>query len=216
MHAELVCSLQISKSISTQRQEWLLFDATHSSKRYCGLDVYTVSFAWCVYEGWNNSDAWVSNVQEIGSSSFFGLLTFFCLLQYSTQTENCGFSQWVDPPAIRPYQGYIDYLEHVVIYILKRELSEALASPNPSSSAGDGRCCKRLTYTCECHKKINSLRKIDLLHLHHLHPQPPRGYYGMPSQTPATICFPGSSHSTRLIRHVVIQFLNSLRHVTST
>jgi hypothetical protein len=77
MHAELVCSLQISKSISTQRQEWLQFDATHSSKRYCGLDVYTVSFAWCVYEGWNNSDAWVSNVQEIGSSSFFGLLTFF-------------------------------------------------------------------------------------------------------------------------------------------
>jgi hypothetical protein len=41
----------------------------------------------------------------------------------STQAENCGFSQWVDPPAIDPYQQYIDYLEDVVIYNLKRELS---------------------------------------------------------------------------------------------
>jgi hypothetical protein len=41
---------------------------------------------------------------QISSSSFFGLVTFSCLLQYSTQAENCGFSQWVDPPAIDPYQ----------------------------------------------------------------------------------------------------------------
>jgi hypothetical protein len=32
----------------------------------------------------------------------------------------------VDPPAIHPYQEYIDYLEDVVIYNLKQELSEAL------------------------------------------------------------------------------------------
>jgi hypothetical protein len=64
-----------------------------------------------VHEGWNNSDCrlwhypytWVSNVHEIGSSSCFGLLTFSCLLQYSTQTKNCDFSQWVDAPAIHPY-----------------------------------------------------------------------------------------------------------------
>jgi hypothetical protein len=37
------------------------------------------------------------------SSSFFRLVTFSYLSQYSTQAENCGFSQWVDPPAIDPY-----------------------------------------------------------------------------------------------------------------
>jgi hypothetical protein len=74
-------------------------------------------------------------------------------LQYSTQAENCSFSQWVDPPAIDPYQQYIDYLEDVVIYNLQQELSEALASPDPSSSAGEGRCCKCSTCTYECHKK---------------------------------------------------------------
>jgi hypothetical protein len=35
----------------------------------------------------------------------------------------------VDPPTIHPYQEYIDYFEDVVIYNLKRELSEALAFP---------------------------------------------------------------------------------------
>jgi hypothetical protein len=63
-----------------------------------------------------------------------------CLLQYSTQAENCGFSQWVDPPAIDSYQQYIDYPEDVVIYNVKRELSEVLASPDASSSAGQNRC----------------------------------------------------------------------------
>jgi hypothetical protein len=90
---------------------------------------------------------------QISSSTFFGLVTFSCLLQYSTQAENCGFSQWVDTPAIDPYQQYIDYLEDVVIYNLKWELSEALASLDPSSSAGEDRCCKCSTCTCEYHKK---------------------------------------------------------------
>jgi hypothetical protein len=49
--------------------------------------------------------------------------------------------------AIDPYQQYIDYLEDVVIYNLKRELSEALASPDPLSRAGEDRCCKCSTYT---------------------------------------------------------------------
>jgi hypothetical protein len=101
---------------------------------------------------------------QISSSSFFHLVTFSCLLQYSTKAENRGFSQWVDPLAIDPYQQYIDYLEDVVIYNLKRVLSEALASPDPSSSAGEDRCCKCSTCTCECHKKDWSL------YLHHLHP----------------------------------------------
>jgi hypothetical protein len=103
-------------------------------------------------------------MSTIFPSSFFCLVTFSCLLQYSTQAENCGFSQWVDPPAIHPYQQYIDYLEDVVIYNLKRELSEALASPDPSSSAGEDWCWKCLTCTCECHEKDWSPC------LHHLHP----------------------------------------------
>jgi hypothetical protein len=31
----------------------------------------------------------------------------------------------VDPPAIHPYQEYIDYLEDVIIYNLQQELLEA-------------------------------------------------------------------------------------------
>jgi hypothetical protein len=72
--------------------------------------------------------------------------------------------------SLRPYQEYIDYLEDVVIYNLKRELSEELASPDSSSSAGDNQCCKCSTCTCGCHKKITPPRNIGPLHLHlHLH-----------------------------------------------
>jgi hypothetical protein len=119
--------------------------------------------------------------RQICSSCFFGSLMFSYLLQYSTQPENCGFLQWVDPPAIDPYQQYIDYLEDIVIYNLKRELSEALASPDPSSSAGDDQCCKCSTCTCECHNKINSPPK-DWSPPPSPPPPPPAGYYHMPSQ----------------------------------
>jgi hypothetical protein len=144
---------------------------------------------------------------QISSSSFFGLVTFSCLLQYSTQAENCGFSQWVDPPAIDLYQQYIDYLEDVVIYNLKRELSEALASPDPSSSAGEDRCCKCSTCTCECHKKDWSPL-----------PSPPPPHRGTTCRrnTPTTLCSLGSSRTTRFIRNVAMKILNSLRHVICT
>jgi hypothetical protein len=59
---------------------------------------------------------------------FLWFANVFLLFVVPTQTEKCGFSQWVDPPDILPYQEYIDYLEDVVIYNLKRELSKALAS----------------------------------------------------------------------------------------
>jgi hypothetical protein len=101
-------------------------------------------------------------------------------LQYSTQAENCGFSQWVDPPPIDPYQQYIDYLEDVIIYNLKPELLEALASPDPSSSTGEDWCCKCSTCTCECHKK-NSPPPKDWS-LAPPPPPPPPGYYYMLSQ----------------------------------
>jgi hypothetical protein len=100
---------------------------------------------------------------------FLSFGNVFFPLQYSTQAENYGFSQWVDPPAIDPYQQYIDYLEDVVIYNLKWELSEALASPDPSSSVGEDRCCKCSTCTCECHKKDWSPLPLP--------PPPPPGYY---------------------------------------
>jgi hypothetical protein len=165
-----------------------------------------------VYQGWNNSDrrfwhypyAWLSNVHKF--HHHLSLVTFSCLLQYSVQAENCGFSQWVDPPTIDPYQQYIDYLEDVVIYNLKQELSEALASPDPSSSVGEDRCCKCSTCTCECHKKIGPL------YLHHLHP-----HWGTTCRRniPTALCSLGSSRTTRLIRNVAMKILNSLRHLIS-
>jgi hypothetical protein len=53
-------------------------------------------------------------------------------LQYFTQRENYGFShRWIHQ-LFAPYLEYIDYLEDVVIHNLKRELSEALTSPDLS------------------------------------------------------------------------------------
>jgi hypothetical protein len=56
------------------------------------------------------------------------LLTFLGIFQFSDDDDNCGFSQWVDPPAIDPYPDYINYLQDIVIYNLKRRMDEALAS----------------------------------------------------------------------------------------
>jgi hypothetical protein len=105
-----------------------------------------------------------------------------------------------------PYQQYIDYLEDVVIYSLKRELSEPLASPDPSSSAED-QCCKCSTCTCECHKKYWSPL-----------PSPPPPPLGTTCRcnTPAALCSLGSSCTTRFNRNVAMKFLNSLRHVIWT
>jgi hypothetical protein len=71
--------------------------------------------------------------------SFLWFANVFLPFAVLHQTKNCSFSQWVYPPAIRPYQEYTNYLDDVVIYNLKWELLEALASPHPSSSAGDDR-----------------------------------------------------------------------------
>jgi hypothetical protein len=145
------------------------------------------------------------------STNFIIIFLWFgnvsCLLQYSTQAKNCGFSQWVDPPAIDPYQQYIDYLEGVVIYNLKRELSEPLASPDPSSSAGEDRCCKCLTCTFECHKKDWSPLPS---------PPPPPPGTTCRRNTPAALCSLGSYRTTRFIRNVAMKILNSLRHVICT
>jgi hypothetical protein len=149
---------------------------------------------------------------QICSSCFFSLLTFSWFLQYFTQVEN---TQWVVPPANNPYRQYIDYLKDVVIDNVKRDLSEALTSPDLSSSVGDDRCCKCSTCTCECHKKNSPppLRKSGPLHLHHLHAH--LGTTTCCRNTLAALCFLGSSRTTRLIRNVAIKFLNSLRHVIS-
>jgi hypothetical protein len=100
-----------------------------------------------VYKGWGNYDRpfWhcslerVSYGNDICSSTMLGLLTFiFSIFQFSDDGDKCGFSQWVDPPAIDPYQDYINYLQDIVIYNLKRCLDEALASPDRPT---DNQCC---------------------------------------------------------------------------
>jgi hypothetical protein len=102
----------------------------------------------------------------------------------------------VDPPAIHPYQEYINYLEDVVIFNLRQELASALASPNLTSTNGDDGpvtgamvvktntgyedeyCC------CPCHeKKDNTHQQLHPRdHLIQLHPR--RGTTCPPS-TPA-------------------------------
>jgi hypothetical protein len=148
-----------------------------------------------IYQGWNNSghrfwlcpQAWVRNVHDICSTSFIGLLTFSLLLQYSNQPGNYGFSQSVDPKAIDPYQRYINYLEEVVIYNLKRELEATLSSPDPSSSAGDDRCCTCSTCTWGCHKKISSPPRM----VPPPSPPPPTRYYYVSSQQSGGSMFSG-------------------------
>jgi hypothetical protein len=71
----------------------------------------------------------------------------------------------VDPPAIHPYQEYINYLEDVVIFNLRQEFASALASPDPTSTNGDDEPvtgpmvvktntgCEDEYYCCPCHEK---------------------------------------------------------------
>jgi hypothetical protein len=99
----------------------------------------------------------------------------------------------MDSPAIDPYQQYINYLENVVIYNLKRELSEALASPDPLSSAGYGPCYKCSTCTCEL---VPYTFTTSTPHL---------GNTTCRHNTPAVICSLGSSRTTRLIRNAEIK-----------
>jgi hypothetical protein len=99
----------------------------------------------------------------------------------------------VDPPAIHPYQEYINYLKDVVIFNLRQELASALASPDPTSTNGDdgpvnGPMVVKTNTGCEdeyccypCHKKKDNTPSAT--------PPPPpfdptpplTGYY-MPSQ----------------------------------
>jgi hypothetical protein len=67
------------------------------------------------------------------------------IFQFSDNDDKCGFSQWVDPPAIDPYQNYTNYLHDIAIYNLQRRLDEALASPDRPA---DNQCCPCATCTC--------------------------------------------------------------------
>jgi hypothetical protein len=66
-----------------------------------------------VYEGWGNYGrrfwhcplASVSYGNDICSPTMLGLLTFiFGIFKFFDDDDNYGFSQWVDPPTIDPYQ----------------------------------------------------------------------------------------------------------------
>jgi hypothetical protein len=71
----------------------------------------------------------------------------------------------VEPPAIHPYQEYINYLEDVVIFNLRQELASALASLDLTSTKGnDGPVtgpmvvktntdCEDEYCCCPCHQK---------------------------------------------------------------
>jgi hypothetical protein len=99
----------------------------------------------------------------------------------------------VDLPAIDPYQQYINYLEDVVIFNLKQELTSSLTSPDPTSTNDDDRpvtvpivvktntSCEDEFCCCPCHEKdtlhqqLHPHRLIQL-HLHRLiqlHPSTP-------------------------------------------
>jgi hypothetical protein len=131
-----------------------------------------------VYEGvglyysgrrfWHCPRAWVRNTTTSISICLFRELTYYCCLQYSYDSKNCSFSQWVDPQAIHPYEEYITYLEGRMEK-LKHELAEALTPPDPPSS-GDALC------TCRCHMKNSPPLSPSPP------PPPPFGNYHMPSQ----------------------------------
>jgi hypothetical protein len=96
----------------------------------------------------------------------------------------------VDPPAIHPYQEYINHLEDVVVFYLRPELASALASPDPTSTNGDDKPvtgpmvvktntgCEDEYCCCPCHEKKDNTPPATP-------PSdptpPPTGYY-MPSQ----------------------------------
>jgi hypothetical protein len=87
-------------------------------------------------------------------------------------------------PAIHPYQEYINYLEDVVIFNLRQELTSALASPDLTSTNDDngpvtGPMVVKTNTGCEdeyccfqCHEKKDNTPPAT---------PPPSGYY-MPSQ----------------------------------
>jgi hypothetical protein len=98
----------------------------------------------------------------------------------------------VDPPAIDPYQQYINYLEDVVIFNLRQELASALASPvltstNDNDGPVSGPMVVKMSTGCEdefcccpCHEKDNTPPATPPPPLSDPTP-PPSGYY-MPSQ----------------------------------
>jgi hypothetical protein len=96
----------------------------------------------------------------------------------------------VDPPAIHPYQEYINYLEDVVIFNLRQELTSALASLDPTSTNDDdgpvtGRMVVKTNTDCEdeycccpCHEKKDNTPPTTPPS----DPTPPPTRYYMPSQ----------------------------------
>jgi hypothetical protein len=100
----------------------------------------------------------------------------------------------VDPPAIHPYQEYINYLKNVVIFNLRQELVSALASPDPISTNGDDgpvtgpMLVKTNTgcedeYCCPCHEKKDNTPPATPPPPPSDPTPPPSGYYTCPPST---------------------------------
>jgi hypothetical protein len=133
----------------------------------------------------------------------------------------------VDPPAIHP-QEYINYLEDVVIFNLRQELASALASSDLTSTNDDNgpvtrpivvktnTGCEDEYYCCPCHEKKDNNPPATPPPPPCDPTPPPSGYY-IPSQHSGRSMMSGFSgyySYTRL--HVVIVYLNSLRHVRTS
>jgi hypothetical protein len=98
--------------------------------------------------------------------------------------------QWLDPPAIHPYQEYNNYLEDVFIFNLRQELASALASPDPTSTNGDDEPmtgpmvvktntgCEGEYCCCPCHEKKDNTPPATPPS----DPTPPPTGYHIPSQ----------------------------------
>jgi hypothetical protein len=168
---------------------YVKLEATHLTSRCCSHDE---RFVMQVYEGWGNYGrrfwhcplARVSYGNDICSSStMLGLLTFVLgIFQFSDDDDNCGFSQWVDPSSIDPYQDHINHLHDIVIYNLKRRLDKTLSSPD---RLADNQCCPCATCTCECRTKMRDWSPPLSP------PPPPRVLHAIP-------CSPAGSRTTRL------------------
>jgi hypothetical protein len=125
---------------------------------------------------------------------FFVLLTF-SWLAVLPPTWELHFHAMGGPLAIVLYQRYIVYLEDVIIYNMKRELAQALTSPDPPSSATTTVVAPVLAALVDATRRTTLHPQLHPLHLH-LHPY--RGTTTCRPSTPVGLCSSGSTRTTRL------------------
>ena len=90
-------------------------------------------------------------------SLFYYTTNYRFIFQASKALENCGFARWVDPPAIHPYQEYIEYL-HNRIFDLELSFPEgendAEDDDNSNDAVSQESICTDPNCICPCHNKM--------------------------------------------------------------